>query len=97
MSYNLMVEGDLDLFELSTISLHYLSLELFPIPADDLSPDDALGIAIPSSRATPDTVDELCDLIARLLAKQLAVHDLIAGVVIASDAALPELRARILG
>jgi hypothetical protein len=94
MSYNLMVEGDLDLFDLSRLVSDYPSLEIFPIPADELSPTDAVGIAIASSRVNEATLDEVCALITQLQAKQLTVHDLMADLPVTS---LSDLRKRILG
>jgi hypothetical protein len=108
MSYNLMAEGDLDLFELSHGAAQFEPLELFPIPAErsttsDLDPHrtalapDALGIAIPSSRSGPEAVAALKALVEFMWAKQARVFDLYSGQEIATPADVDELSARILG
>lgn len=107
MSYNLMAEGDVDLFELSQLAQRYEPLELFPIPADDLAlpgPDrpnlfapDALGIAVASSRSGPPALAALRELVELLWSKQARVYDLYSGDMIATADDLTQLLSRVGG
>lgn len=96
MSYNLLAEGDLDLFELSQLAAAHAPLELFPIPAEGGSPD-ALGIALSSGDANDVTVGTLTRLIELLWSKDATVWDLMAGVRVAAPLDLSALERRILG
>ncbi|WP_394834966.1 hypothetical protein LVJ94_51550 [Pendulispora rubella] len=95
MSYNLMAEGDLDLFELAEAATQYNPLELFPIPAGASSSEvganhrvkfelDGLGIAIPSSRIGPEAVAALHALVKLMWSKDASVFDLQTGKPIAT-------------
>jgi hypothetical protein len=95
MSYNLYAEGDLDFVEVSRMVRRYEGIEVFPIAADGLP--DALGIAVPSSRADERARDELDQLIRHLWAAEAKVFDLYAGTRIASDADLTAVYGRIFG
>jgi hypothetical protein len=108
MSYNLMAEGDLDLFELAQTASRYEPLELFPIPADEPRPGlgseqrvkltpDALGIAVVSSRSGPPAVAALRALIGLMWSKQASVFDLYTGTRIATEEDLSELAERVGG
>jgi len=106
MSYNLMAEGDLDLFELGQTAARYEPLELFPIPVDspwpkpgadhrvELKPD-GLGIAVPSSRFGPDAVAALRALVELMWSKSAAVFDLYTGERITTPEELAEVEERI--
>jgi hypothetical protein len=91
MSYNLIAEGDLDLFELGSAAAELAPLELFPIDRE------ALGIAIPSSRAGAAAATALRALVERLWSQDAAVFDLYSGEPIATPAALAEVLQRIGG
>lgn len=106
MSYNLMAEGDLDLFELGSAASRYQPLELFPILADEVAakPDaqnrimlqrDALGIAVPTSRCGPEAVAALRALVKLLWSKDAAVFDLYSGRRISTPEDLEESAAQI--
>jgi hypothetical protein len=105
MSYNLMAEGDLDLFELGNAASQYEPLELFPIAAAEswVKPGahsvelarDALGIAIPTSRCGPEAAAALRTLVERMWAKDVVVFDLYTGDRIATPEELAEVEARI--
>jgi len=96
MSYNLMAEGDLDLFELSQLAARYEPLELFPIPAEASSPD-AIGIALPSSLVGPPALAALRAVIELLWSKEAAVFDLMTGERIATPDDADALATRITG
>ncbi len=108
MSYNLMAEGDLDLFELAQMTSRYEPLELFPIPAEvsgsafgpnhrvKLAPD-ALGIAVVSSRSGPPAVAALRALVELMWSKQASVFDLYTGEKITTADDLAELAERVGG
>ena len=91
MSYNLIAEGDLDLFELGLAAAELAPLELFPIDRD------ALGIAIPSSRTGAPAAAALRALIERLWGQDAAVFDLYSGEPVATPAALAAVLANIGG
>jgi hypothetical protein len=93
MAYNLIAEGDLDLFELSRLVQHFAPVEMFPIPGPG---GDALGIDLPSQHADDTAARRLSELIQLLWTKQAVVHDLMAGQQIASEVDLVELEGRIL-
>ncbi len=94
MSYHLLAEGDLDLFEMSRLVPAYRPLELFPVPG---KAGDGLGIALASNDATDATVRLLSQLIQLLWSKQVAVWDLMSGQRIANATDLVDLEDRILG
>jgi hypothetical protein len=91
MSYNLFVEGDLDLFALSNSTQYLQSIEIFPIDSN------ALGIALPSSRADDNARTELTQLVQQMLAIEATVYDLVTGEKIQTSADLDALFDRIFG
>jgi hypothetical protein len=105
MSYNLMAEGDLDLFELAQLSERFLPLELFPIPAEISGPaasggvaklpPDALGVAIPSSHVGPEAFAALRDLVPFLWQRGAEIHDLFTGTRVETPTDLEELLGRL--
>ena len=108
MSYNLMAEGDLDLFELSQAASEYAPLELFPIPGAEPWAKanenhrveleaDALGIAIPSNRSGPEAAAALRTLVELMWAKGAAVFDLLTGTQISTPEELAEIEEHIAG
>jgi hypothetical protein len=90
MSYNLFIEGVDSYAPLCIIAARYPVFEMFPIP------DDALGIALPSSRAG-DGAAHVVDLVHELLDAGLRVHDLYTGRRLQTDEDLAELAARLRG
>lgn len=95
MSYNLYAEGDLDLFALSHLARRFERIEVFPIAGDGKR--DALGVALPSSRADEAAIAELRELLVTLHATEARVFDLFTGEQIATAADVAALRQRILG
>jgi hypothetical protein len=77
MSYNIYVEGDLDFVTLSAQTSSLQSIEMFPI-IDEGKPD-ALGIALPSSRANDNARAELTRIVGQLIASESTVIDLMTG------------------
>jgi hypothetical protein len=96
MSYNLLAEGDLDLFDWSRIALQQQRIEVFPIPSQNQAPD-AIGIAIPSSRADEAALDELRVVVEQLWVQGATVHDLMEGVAVATSDDLAAVGSRLLG
>lgn len=108
MSYNLLAEGDLDLFEWSHLAALFEPLELFPIPAEDAGPPaaaagvtslapDAIGIAVPSRGVGPDAVANLGALVQLLWERDARVFDLHVGRQIATRDELDDLLLRVGG
>jgi hypothetical protein len=94
MSFNLIAEGNVDLVAMSQMSGGYEAIEVFPITGDGLP--DALGIALPLSRANESAIEELDELIRRLWANNSRVFDLYTGRAIENDSDLDDLRDLIL-
>jgi hypothetical protein len=111
MSYDLMVEGDLDLFELAQMASRYEPLELFPIPAEGSWPGlqrdhpgqgvklapDALGVAVVSGRSGPPAIAALRALVEYMWSKQASVFDLYTGTQITTAEDLGKLAERASG
>lgn len=107
MSYNLLAEGHLDLFELSQCASHYEPLELFPVPASAAITTeaseparmtlDALGIAIPLSRAGAEAGAALRALVEFMWTQDANVFDLYTGEQISTPSELAGVLERISG
>lgn len=94
MSYNLVVEGELDLVRLAAISTKFVMIEVFPLPLTDK--DEAIGIAIPRSRANDQAVVEL-ELLLDAVGEDAKVFDLWSGEQIATRDDRDALAERIAG
>lgn len=108
MSFNLLAEGDLDLFELGRGAQRYAPLELFPVPADSPGPGlaagdplqvepDALGIAIRSRDCGPEAVAALQALVRALWNEGARVYNLHSGEEVATPQALEEIARQVGG
>ena len=108
MSYNLMAEGDLDLFEFAQAASQFEPLELFPIPATDPHPvehegnriklePDAIGVAIPRARVGTDAAGALRRFVELMWVKDVNVIDLYCGKRISTPQDLAEVEERIGG
>jgi len=100
MSYNLMAEGDLDLFDLAEKTFDFAPLEVFPIPGEGSGAarvPDALGIAVATSRRGPDAVDALHALIELMWSKGASVYDLYTGTRIANETDIAAMATRVGG
>ena len=98
MSYNLIAEGDLDLFDLAEKTFAFEPLEVFPIPGEGRGAarvPDALGIAVVTGRSVPAALDALHALIELMWSKGALVHDLCTGARIASEADIVAMAKRI--
>ena len=91
MSYNLLVEGDLDLFALSRSPPDLRAIEMFPIDAT------SLGIALPSSRVNDDARIEITNVVREMLSIEATVYDLFTGQPIKTAEDLDALLERIFG
>src|SRR5688500_5825088 len=97
MSYNLLAEGSLDYEELAILTARYPALELFPVPAETEDDRDAMGIALPSSRANEDGAAEMQQLIRELWRTKLQIFDLYVGSAIETEDDLRTLVDRLVG
>jgi hypothetical protein len=105
MSYNLMVEGDLDFVELAMRARQLAPrLELFPIPEEGGDPSDAsvsptapdaIGVALPRSQSGPAAVNAMRSVVELAWTKGARVFDLYSGEEIATTTDLDQLAERI--
>lgn len=94
MSYNLIAEGTLDLVALAHLSTRFEMIEVFPLPLTDA--DEAIGIAIPRTRANDQAVIEL-ERLLDAIGDGARVYDLHSGDEIAGEADRDALAERIVG
>jgi hypothetical protein len=94
MSYDLVVEGDLDFVDLASAAQDLICADMFPIVGD--GGPDAIGIAILSKRTTLDGArDQLRAFLATLEVMGATIHDLYTGSPIEHESDIDELLARV--